>query len=514
MSALPGAGRTPSPARLRGWRGDALALAGGLALPFAFSPFFLWPLAVVSAAALFIAWCGASPWRALWRGWLHGIASFGAGVWWIVESFQFSNIALPVAVVLTLGFVVFLALYPALLGAALARFTRGAALGWRVAGAAPAAWVIGEWLRGWLLTGFTWLQLGYSQVDGPLPGLLPLAGVYGAGLAVAGVAGALSWLLLAPGVRSGLAVAGVLGAVALAGQIGARQWTRAAGEPMRVALVQGNVPQDQKWLPQMRTPTLERYMALTDPHLGADLVVWPETALPGRVRTMAPFIEQLHRQARASGSAVLFGVPEYTGDPPRPYNAVLLVGSARGSYRKRHLVPFGEYLPLDTVLRPITYALGIPVSDFAAGAARQPPMHVAGHRLAVFVCYEIAFGAEVIESLPGAALLVTISNDAWFGDSVGPHQHLQMARARALETGRELLRATNTGISAIIDHHGRAAARLAQFKAGALAGRVTPRAGATPYVRTGDWPVLGLCLLLLAGCAISTCAPRFSRSRP
>lgn len=488
---------------IEGWRGDLLAAAGGFALPFSFSPFFAWPLAPLSVTALFLAWSHARAGRALWRGWLHGVASFGAGVTWIVESFQFSHIALPPALALTVAFVAFLALYPALVGALLARFTPGVPTALRVLGVFPAAWVLGEWLRGWLLTGFTWLQLGYAQVDGPLAGLLPLTGVYGAGFASAVVAGALAWLVLCPAARSAAALAIAAAGFALLAALGAREWTRPAGAPLRVALVQGNVPQDQKWLPEMRAPTLERYMKLTAPHLGAALVVWPETALPGERRGMTPFIEHLDAVAARAGSAVLFGVPEYTGDPPRAYNNVLLVGTARGEYRKRHLVPFGEYLPLDALLRPFTRAVGIPVADFAAGPDRQPPLRVGDLRLAAYICYEIAFGNEVIRALPEAALLVTVSNDAWFGDSIGPHQHLQMARARALETGRDLLRATNTGITALVDARGQVRGRLPQFQAGALAGEAVPRTGATPYVRAGDWPALAACLALLAAGGVS-----------
>jgi apolipoprotein N-acyltransferase len=475
-----------------------MAAAAGAMLPFAFSPFFYWPLAPLSVAALFTCWCHARARRAAWRGWLFGLGAFAFGVSWIVSSFQFSNIALPLALVLTAGFVAFLSLYPALVGLAVARVGDAVALPLRVLAVYPAAWLLGEWLRGWLLTGFTWLQLGYTQVDGPLAGWLPLAGVYGAGLAVAVTAGALSWCALHPGRRPVMVLAAVLGVAATVAALGARDWTRPAGVPLTVALVQGNVPQDQKWLPEMRRPTLERYTALSAPHLGADLLVWPETALPGRRLLMREFIDGLDRVAADAGSAVLFGVPEYAGSPLRAFNSVLLVGSASGRYRKRHLVPFGEYLPLDALLRPFTRALGIPVADFSPGAAAQPVLRAAGHVLAVFVCYEIAFGNEVARSLPQAALLVTISNDAWFGDSLGPHQHLQMARARSLETGRDMLRATNTGISALVDASGRVTARLEQFRAATLAGEVTPRAGATPYVRLGDLPVLALCVLLLA----------------
>jgi apolipoprotein N-acyltransferase len=510
------AARTPvAPAarRVGAWGGDLLAAVAGLALPFAFSPFFLWPLAPLSVAVLFVVWAHAGTARAAWRGWLYGATGFGAGVSWIVHSFQFSHIALPLAVLLTVGFVAFLALFPAAIGALLVRLTSRVAPAPRLAAVFPAAWVVGEWLRGWFLTGFTWLQLGYSQVDGPLAGLLPLAGVYGTGLALAAIAGALAWLVLRPGVRSAVGLAVLLLVVAGLAALGAREWTAPAGRALRVALVQGNVPQDQKWRPEMRQPTLERYRALTLQHLGKDLIVWPETALPGRRLAMRDYIAGLHDAARAAGSAVIFGVPEFDGEPLRPYNSVLMVGTTTGRYRKRHLVPFGEYLPADRLLRPITRTLGIPVSDFAAGDASQPPLVVAGQRLALFVCYEIAFGSEVIRELPEAALLITVSNDAWFGDSLGPHQHLQMARARALESGRELLRATNTGITVVADARGQVRARLDQFRIGSLEAVVTPRRGSTPYVLAGDWPALALCVLLLAPAALVLLRARRHRQR-
>jgi apolipoprotein N-acyltransferase len=501
-------------AHVPNWRGDALALIAGLALPFAFSPYFLWPLSILSLALLFCAWSGVSARRAAWRGWLHGIGAFGAGVSWIVSSFQFSHIALPIAVALTVGFVAFLALYPALVGAAssvLGRRTRSAMLLLTVY---PAAWLLGEWLRGWFFTGFTWLQLGYAQIDGAFAGLLLVGGVYGTGLVVALCSGALAWLLLcaargpkaevAARVQSPAIVLVVVSGLAWASSavLATTPWTQISGKPMRVALLQGNVPQEQKWLPSMRAPTLQRYMSMTKQHLGADLIVWPETAIPGQRAQMSSFIEQLHEFARAADSVVMFGVPEYEGLPARAYNSVELVGRSRGRYRKRHLVPFGEHLPLDAIIRPITQLMGIPVSNFASGASEQVPMVVNGHQLAIFICYEIVFGNEVIAALPEAAVLVTVSNDAWFGDSIGPHQHLQMARTRALEAGRDVLRVTNTGITAIIDAKGSVQARLPQFRIDALAGQVVPRSGVTPYVRFGDAPALLLCVAgLLAGAA-------------
>ena len=357
---------------------------------------------------------------------------------------------------------------------------------------APAVWVVSEWLRGSFLTGFTWLQLGYAQVDGPLASLFALGGIYGTSLAVALAGGAIA--LLSTGRHLLIGVAALVFCAALSA-IPSFDDVEPFGEPFEVALVQGNIAQDQKWQPAMREPTLQRYVLLTSKHWDVPLIIWPETAIPGEYHRMSLFVDRLRAEAKQRGSSVLIGAPLYDRAAERSLNSVFLVGTHSGRYDKRHLVPFGEYLPFNALLRPVTRALGIPVSNFSPGAASQPPMELGQYRLAVFICYEIAFGAEVIESLPRASMLITVSNDAWFGDSIGPHQHFQMARARALETGRYVLRSTNTGITAVIDPRAAVVEQLPQFQPGAMRAAVTAFRGSTFYVRYGDVPPL--CLLAL-----------------
>lgn len=488
---------------------DALALIAGIILPLAFAPFGIFPVALISPLLLFASWRDATPRRAFLRGWLFGAGAFGAGVFWIHESFQFSNIGLGVAVPLTVTFVAFLALYPALVGY-LSRRLGAVSENARLLLIYPALWVLAEWLRGWLLTGFTWLQLGYSQIDSPLAGFLPLTGVYG----VSGLVVFLAALILYAASGNGRVRTGAVGAIAAAllagGALRGVTWTEDVGAAVRVALVQGNVPQDQKWLPSMRQPTLDRYLELTRRHWEADLVVWPESAVPGLFHRMRSFVDALDAEARRNRTGVLLGIPAVDPAAGRFTNSVILVGSGSGVYHKRHLVPFGEYLPLDSLLRPVTEALGIPVSDFSPGPENQSLLSAAGYPLSLSICYEIAFGGEIIRDLPEARFLVTVSNDAWFGTSIGPHQHFEIARVRALEVGRFLLRATNTGITAIIGPDGRVAGRLAQFQTGVLEGRIMPRAGATPYARLGDYPFIAAMFLLLAAPWLG---PRLERRR-
>ena len=457
----------------------------------------MFPIALLSPLLLFSAWRGATPRRAFVRGWLFGAGAFGAGVFWIHESFQFNSISLGVAIPLTAALVAFLALYPALAGFVSNRLS-AIRDGARLLLVYPAVWVLSEWLRGWLFTGFTWLQLGYSQIDSPLAGFLPLAGVYGVSWLVTFSAALMVYAVTA-GVRARAGIAAVIALVLIAGiLLRGVSFTDKAGAPIRVALVQGNIPQDQKWLATMRQPTLDRYLGLTREHWNADLIVWPESAVPGLFHRMRDFVDALDAEARLNGTDLLVGIPAVDPAAGEFTNSVFLLGKGSGVYHKRHLVPFGEYLPLDAVLRPVTEAVGIPVSNFSPGPATQKLLSAAGHPLALSVCYEIAFGGEVIRDLPHARFLVTVSNDAWFGTSIGPHQHFEIARVRALETGRYMLRSTNTGITAIVGPDGRVTARMAQFEAGVLEGEITPRSGATPYVILGDYPIVAGMFLLLA----------------
>lgn len=484
---------------------DALALGAGLVLPLAFAPFDLYPLAVLALAVLFALWLGVRPARAAWRGWLFGLGQFGFGVWWIHESFRFSDVSPPLAVFLTAVLVAALALYPALAGYAATRFFSGGDLRGSLALRRthlllvfPAAWMLVEWLRGVLFTGFTWLQVGYSQIAGPLAGIAPVLGVYGVGWLVALSAAALVLAFYEPGRWRAGAFVALLAVWTLTGALRTVDWTVPAGPPMRVALVQGNVPQSIKWLPDERAPTLERYLEFTREHWNAELIIWPETALPGLYREFTPLTTRLAQQAQRHHTEIFLGAPVERGDPARYYNAVAFLGPERGFYFKRHLVPFGEYVPFRHLLGGLLNLLQVPMSNFSAGPARQPLPDVFGQKVGISICYEAAFGGQIRASLPAARLLVNVSNDAWFGNSIGPHQNLEMARMRALETGRYLARATNTGITAIIGPHGDIRQRLPQFVAAALSGTVTPLRGSTPYVRVGDWPVLLLLGLTLA----------------
>ncbi|HEX6993866.1 MAG TPA: apolipoprotein N-acyltransferase [Gammaproteobacteria bacterium] len=483
-----------------------LAVAAGAALPLAFAPFDLFLVAPLSYAVLFGVWQREPPARAFGLGFLFGLASFFAGVHWVYVSLHDYGLLHPViAGTMTLLFVAVLALFPALTGllAAWLRSTSGGAA-WLVA--LPALFVLTEWLRGWIFTGFGWLSAGYSQTESWLFALAPVGGLHAISWAVLLTGGALAALVLGARRERMIAVGALAvlwgGAYALDGV----RFTRPKGDLVSVALVQGAVPQDLKWLVEHLDDTLRLYRNLTEESAGAELIVWPEAAIPTFYSAITDYLDGIESIAAARGGSVVLGV--LTGTIENFQNAVVALTDPRQFYVKRHLVPFGEYFPVPDFVREWLRLMSLPYIDAEPGADAQPPLDVAGEHLAVTICYEAVFGAEQLHYLPDATLLVNVSNDAWFGDSIGPHQHLQIARVRAAEAGRYMLRAANTGITAVIDPQGRVVSRIPQFEPGVLTDVVQGYTGSTPYAVVGNWPVVLGALLVLVLARARSFLPR------
>jgi apolipoprotein N-acyltransferase len=479
-------------------RGHWLALPAGAALAAAFAPASLAPLAVLCPAFLFLLWEGATPRSAAWRGFLFTGGTFLAGTYWLYHSIHLVGQApVWIAAFLMVGLVAIMGGYTAVLGYLVARWgAQHGPLRWLVL--LPATWILVEWFRGWFLSGFPWLALGYSQLETPLRGFAPVAGVYGTSLATALFAGALVTLILGSRSARIAAVVVVVAMVAIGASLTRVVWTVPRGTQVSVALVQGAVPQSMKWAPGQRERTLQLYARLTAPHLGADIIVWPEAALPALERDIRDFLDSLHAAARARGTDVVMGLlrrDPATGDY---YNAMAAFAATEQWYYKRRLVPFGEFFPVPAAVRDWMRLMNLPYSDFASGAARQPPLVAAGETLAPTICYEDAYASEQLELARESTLLVNVTNDAWFGDSTAPHQHLDISRMRSLETGRPMLRATNDGVTALIAYDGALIGQLPQFKPGVLTGTVEPRVGETPYTRFGNWPVLVIAFVAVA----------------
>lgn len=487
-----------------------VALGAVCVLGFApFQLYFIPPAAL--AALLLILLRGDSLRAAAGIGFAFGAGLFLTGVSWVYVSLHvYGGMEMPVAAGFTLMFCLIQACYPALACAALQRLRSGTPA--RLMLLFPALWGVSEWLRSFLLSGFPWLSFGYSQVpSSPLAGYAPLLGVFGVSVVTAAVAGAAASAIDSyPRRRSlpkagnripGLIVGvGVAGALVIAGAVlKTHQWTQpVAGEPTRVTLLQGNIPQDLKWRPERALATLETYMNLARSADGM-LIVMPETALPMLDVDVPPdYLKALAALAAREGGDILYGVPELDASG-NYYNSVMSIGSAPvQTYRKHHLVPFGDYFPFRPVLGWIMKLLHVPMSNFSHGPQVQKPMQVAGQKIAVNICYEDAFGEEIIRQLPEATMLANFTNDAWWGDTIASRQHLQIAQMRALETGRPMLRATNTGVTAIIDPAGRIVASAPEFATTKVSGKVRGYQGSTPYIVVGNAGFLTLALAMLA----------------
>lgn len=483
-------------------RFDLAALLLGVALPYGFAPLSWYPLAVLIPAALFWLWQDLTPRQAFRSGYLFGAGMFGMGVWWVfVAIHDFGDTSAALSTLLTAIFVGVLALLPAL-QASLSAYCRKYLPHnrWQLwliyLWIFPLNWVLFEWLRGWLFTGFPWLNLGYSQIDSPLAGYAPLLGVYGVSLLTVFSAGLLVMSFIIK--HSTRWFAPVLLLLLWLGGFGLSrtEWTHPVDEPLAVAIVQGNQDQLTKWNSDKIRAQMQAYADLSEPYWDkADLIIWPENALTILYPVDVPedFKQLLQDRTRQNQTDLILGVPY--GDYQIYHSSLLVIGEHDGVYHKRHLVPFGEYVPLQTLLRGLIGFFDLPMSSFTPGERQQPLLVAAGQPMAPSICYEDAFGEELIDFLPQATLLVNGSNNAWYGHSWAAYQHLQIARMRAVETGRMLMRATTNGISAVVDHHGKITAHSPQFVSDVITAEVQPRAGATPYVQLGNWPMLILFVL-------------------
>lgn len=468
-------------------------------MPLALAPFDLWPLAFASTGLLFWLLSHEGSPGPFLVGWWYGVGRYAIGVSWVYVSIhEHGNASPALAGFLVALFVTGLALFPAVAAWLYGRFVRG---GDALADAFGfAAIVVGlEWALTWVLTGFPWLMLGYSQLDTVLRHWAPVGGVLTVSLMVA-LAGAVMVVAIVDARRRWAALAVVLLPWILGAALSLPRWVspRSSGS---VALVQGSIPQEIKWARSSVPTILDRYRQLTAPHWGRDLIIWPEAAITLFAHQAGTYLEEMASAARRSGSTLVTGLPAYELDPVSGdgifRNTAVAIGMGEGRYVKRRLVPFGEYVPLEPLLRGLIEFFDLPMSRARSGDAVQPLLTAGERRLAMAICYEVVYPELVRVQAEEADLIVTISNDAWFGRSIGPLQHMQMARMRALENGRFLLRGTNNGVTAIVDSGGRVVGRIPQFEPGVLTGEFQVMTGTTPYARLGHRPVLVVGLVLL-----------------
>lgn len=479
------------------------SLLGALAV-LGFAPFYLFPAPIIALVGLIILWAKTESAKTRFKlGFCFGLGLYCVGIYWIYISLHtFGGMPWWFAGFCTFCLCAFMALFPALVGLFTTRFGS-------LIISAPILWGLSDWVRSWIFTGFPWLTMGYSQVPhSPLAGYLPIVGVDGVSVITVFIAAIIGiWLANRPpsliGKRNAIAV--VILTIVAGGLLKVVEWTSPIGKPISVALLQGNIAQDEKWSPEKAQSTIGQYLSMIIASK-AQLIVTPETALPVISSQLDANVKNIITEhAKQNSGDILVGMVQINSSATQPdydryYNSALSFGSlGTQTYSKNHLVPFGEFIPLKQMLGWIYRDwLNIPLSDLSRGGVNQKPMTLAGEKVAINICYEDVFGEEIIRQLPAATMLVNMTNDAWYGQSYAADQHMQFSQARALETGRMMLRATNTGATAAIDQHGYVLTHAPHFTKTTLNVLAQGYTGSTPYVRWGNWPFIVFCFSVLA----------------
>ncbi len=483
-------------------------LLAGVSNTLAFAPFSIWLIAFITPVVFLLFIEQASPKQAAWLGFAYGIGWFGAGISWVHVSLDlYGGLPLIGSLFLMLLLVSYLALFPALFSYILQRFISQPQ--WRIL-AIPTLWLCTEYLRGTLLTGFPWLTLGYSQLKGPFSGIAPIMGEVAISYFILLCSALIVAFVTQPHYRkniSGLLVS-LITITIVSSQL---SWTKNTEEKANIVLVQGNIKQELRWAPEQEWPTMLKYLDLTRPYYSnADLIIWPEAAIPQLEPLAQDFLDSLDKSLIFNNTALVTGITDYQRFPKAIYNNLVVVGKkfsddekqsyyyGHGNrYSKHHLLPIGEFVPFEDWLRNLAPIFDLPMSSFTRGDYQQPSLVANGYQLTPAICFEVAFSSQVLANFKDDTdFLLTVSNDAWFGQSHGPHQHLEIAQMRALELGRPFLRATNTGITAVINAKGEVIKQLPQFKEGVLTTEVSLVKGMTPFARYGHTPII---VLVIAG---------------
>lgn len=483
-----------------------VALLGAIQV-FAFAPFGQYWVLYPSFIGLLLLFNQEKVHKRFLLSFIFNLAMFLATIHWVYVSMDlFGGMPAMVSMLLILLLCAYLAIFPTL-ALWLSYRIKTSSITLQLLLLLPSLWLLMDWVRGWLLTGFPWAYLGYSHADTPLISFAPIFGVQGITLSILLICSALTLLILKRSpIISLLLIAGLL----ISGQLLKGLTFTQAQPAMNVALVQGNIDQNEKWLPEQLYPSLFKYLDLSESenkdNKQQELIIWPESAVAALEIDMQQFLQPLSRKLEKQNKTLLTGIIDYNLRKDEYFNSIIMLGSlpkgqgyaqtSPNRYKKHQLLPIGEFVPFEEFLRPLAPYFNLPMSSFHRGDAIQQNLQTQQTSLAPALCYEIAFPELLRKNIhQDTGLLLTLSNDAWFGQSIGPHQHLEIARMRAIEFARPLLRGTNTGITAIYDSNGKELGRLPSYSEGVLRDKVQPRTGVTPYQKWGQWPLWSFCIL-------------------